>query len=125
MGSNDIFVNQPFKNLGTGPLSRVGEVKLVRWRGAQHPTLLAITQQMEAEGLRPYSWSNGPNFRIAARSHGYTKVMYCVEGSLELVIPDINQSVILRPGDRLELPAGLRHATIIGPRGARCVESAK
>ena len=125
MGSNEAFFNQPLKNMGTGPLNRTKEVRLTRWRGAQHPSLVAITQQMEAEGLRPYSWTNGPNFRIAVRSHGYTKVMYCVEGSLELVLPDLNQNVVLRPGDRLELPSGLRHATIIGPCGARCVESAK
>jgi hypothetical protein len=125
MGSNEIFVNQPSKKVGTGSLNRVNEITLVRWRGAQHPTFQAITKQMEAEGLRPYAWSNGPNFRIAVRSHGYTKVMYCVEGSLEIIFPDVNQNVLLRPGDRLELPRGLRHATIIGPNGARCVESAK
>jgi mannose-6-phosphate isomerase-like protein (cupin superfamily) len=125
MGANEVFVNKPSKRIGTGSLNRIGEIKLTRWKGAQHPTLQAITKQMEVEGLRPYSWSNGPNFRIAARSHGYTKIMYVVEGSLELVITDINQSVILRPGDRLELPRGMRHSTIVGPNGVRCVESAK
>lgn len=125
MGANEVFSNQPAKRIGTGTLNRISEIKLIRWRGAQHPTLSAITKQMETEGMRPYSWSNGPNFRIAARSHGYTKVMYVVEGTLELVFPDFNQSVILRPGDRLEMPRGMRHATIVGPNGVRCIESAK
>jgi hypothetical protein len=105
-----------------GPLSRLNEIKLTRWRGAQHPTLQGITRQMEQEGLRPYSWSNGPNFRIAAKSHGSTKIMYCIEGSLELVLPDLNQTIVLRPGDRVELPCGVRHAAMTGPRGARCLE---
>jgi mannose-6-phosphate isomerase-like protein (cupin superfamily) len=103
----------------------IKDVKIVRWHGGQHPTYRTITQKMEQEGLRPYAWSNGPNFRYTARSHGYSKVLYCVEGSIEVVLPDANQSVVLRPGDRMELPRGVRHAAIIGPRGAQCVESPK
>ncbi len=99
------------------------EVKVVRWHGGQHPTYQAITRQMNDEGLRPYSWSQGPNFRYGARSNGYKTVLYCVEGWLEIILPDMDQSVVLRPGDRIDMPRGVRHAAIIGPRGARCVES--
>jgi mannose-6-phosphate isomerase-like protein (cupin superfamily) len=105
--------------------SLLNNIKIIRWRGGQHPTYQAITQKMQEEGLRPYTWSNGPNFRYAARSHGQNKVLYCVEGSLEVVLPDINQSIVLRPGDRVDLPRGVRHLAIIGPRGAQCVESFK
>jgi hypothetical protein len=101
--------------------SRMAEIKVTRWRGSQHPTHQTITQQMAREGLRPYTWTQGPNFRDGVRSHGYSKVLYCVEGVLEIVLPDINQRITLRPGDRVELPRGVRHAAIIGPRGARCV----
>ena len=125
MAFSDPAVTTTTPNVATGPLSRLNEIKLTRWRGAQHPTLQTITRQMEQEGLRPYAWSNGPNFRIAARSHGSTKIMYCIEGSLELLLPDINQSIVLRPGDRVELPRGVRHAAMTGPRGARCLESTR
>jgi quercetin dioxygenase-like cupin family protein len=101
----------------------VSSIKVIRWRGGQHPSYQTITQKMHDEGLRPYTWSNGPNCRDTVRSHGYSKVLYCVEGSVEVVLPDVNQTVVLRPGDRMELPRGVRHATIIGPRGAQCVES--
>jgi hypothetical protein len=104
-------------------LTRIKDIKLTRWKGGQHPTFETITRKMTEEGLRPYTWQNGPNFRMSARSNGYTKVLYCVDGSVELMLPDISQSIFLRPGDRVELPAGIRHATIIGPNGARCVES--
>ncbi len=103
----------------------ISDIRVIRWRGGQHPTYQTITQKMHEEGLRPYAWSNGPNFRYTVRSHGYCKVLYCVEGSLEVILPDVNQSVMLRPGDRMELPRGVRHATIVGPRGAQCVESVK
>ena len=104
---------------------RLTDIKIVRWRGGQHPTYQAITQKMQQEGLRPYTWANGPNFRLPAQSHGYGKVLYCVEGSVEVVLPDVHQSVVLMPGDRMDLPRGIRHSAIVGPRGAQCVESAK
>src|SRR5438067_258724 len=103
----------------------IKDIKIIRWRGGQHPTHQAITQKLQQEGLRPYTWKNGPNYRDAVRSHGYSKILYCVEGSIEIVLPDVNQTVLLRPGDRMELPRGVRHATIIGPQGAQCVESVK
>jgi mannose-6-phosphate isomerase-like protein (cupin superfamily) len=109
----------------SAPASDAPAIKIIRWRGGQHPTYQAISQKMTQEGLRPYAWSNGPNFRQAARSHGYHKVLYCVEGTLEVVLPDMKQSVLLRPGDRVELPRGVRHEAITGPRGAQCLESVK
>ena len=103
-------------------IGNMADIKIIRWRGGQHPTYQTITRQMEQEGLRPYAWTQGPNCRHAARSHGYSKVLYCVEGSLEVILPDINQRVQLRPGDRVELPRGVRYAAVFGSNGARCVE---
>ncbi len=99
-------------------------VRVIRWSGGQHPTLSNITRQMQKEGLRPYVWDNAPNHRYAVRSHGYHKVMYIVEGILEITLPDSNQRVKLRAGDRVEIPAGVRHGAIIGSSGAKCVEAA-
>jgi quercetin dioxygenase-like cupin family protein len=99
-------------------------VRITRWSGGQHPTLSAITRQMQKESLRPYVWDNTPNYRYAVRTHGYTKVMYVVEGTMEVTLPDSNQRVKLRAGDRVEIPAGVRHGAIIGSSGAKCVEAA-
>lgn len=98
------------------------EVKIVRWRGGQHPTFQTISRLMEKEGLRPYSWWMGPSTRHAVRSHGYNKVLYCIEGAIEVILPDINQRVVLRPGDRIDLPRGVRYALYVGATGARCAE---
>ncbi|MDZ4763462.1 MAG: cupin domain-containing protein [Chloroflexota bacterium] len=99
-------------------------VRVIRWTGGQHPTLSIITRQMQKEGLRPYTWDNTPNYRYACRSHNYTKVIYVVEGTLEITLPDSNQRVKLRGGDRVEIPVGVRHSTIVGGAGAKCVEAA-
>jgi quercetin dioxygenase-like cupin family protein len=99
-------------------------VRIIRWTGGHHPTLSVITRQMQKEGLRPYVWDNTPNYRYAVRTHGYHKVMYVVEGNIEVTLPDSNQRVRLRAGDRVEIPAGVRHGAIVGSSGAKCVEAA-
>src|SRR5690606_10540777 len=99
-------------------------VRIVRWSGGQHRTLSVITRQMQKENRRPYVWDNTPNYRYAVRTHGYNKVMYVVEGNIEVTLPDSNQRIKLRAGDRVEIPAGVRHGAIIGSSGAKCVEAA-
>jgi quercetin dioxygenase-like cupin family protein len=100
----------------------VTDIAIVRWRGAQHPTFQAITQRLQAEGLKPYTVSYGPSARDGVRSHGYGKVMYCVEGVVEITLPDLRQAVVLKPGDRIDLPRGLRHGLVVGAKGARIAE---
>jgi mannose-6-phosphate isomerase-like protein (cupin superfamily) len=99
-------------------------VRVIRWTGGQHPTISIISRMMQKEGLRPYVWENTPNYRYAPRTHGYNKVLYVVDGVLEVSFPDNNQRVKLRAGDRLEIPSGVRHSAIVGMNGARCVEAA-
>ncbi|MFW5691265.1 MAG: cupin domain-containing protein [Chloroflexota bacterium] len=98
-------------------------VRVIRWTGAQHPTLSAINHLMHKENLRPYLWSPSANTRQAVRSHGYYRVLYVVEGTIEVILPDSNERVNLRVGDRLEVPAGIRHGIIVGGSGAKCLEA--
>jgi mannose-6-phosphate isomerase-like protein (cupin superfamily) len=100
----------------------IKDVAVIRWRGGQHPTAQAISQRMVGEGIRPYQYNPTPNFRQGPRSHGYAKILYCVEGSIEVILPDMNQSHVLRAGDCIELPRGVRYAEIAGSRGACCYE---
>jgi mannose-6-phosphate isomerase-like protein (cupin superfamily) len=98
------------------------EIRVQRWRGGSHPTHQAISTQMQKEGITPYMWTQGPNFRFPLRSQGYDKVLYVVEGTLEVILPDSDQRIVLRPGDRLELPRAARHAAIVGRAGVKCIE---
>ncbi len=104
--------------------TRQTEIHLTRWNGGQNPTMSSITRLMQKEGLRPYLWENSPNYRYPVRSHGFSKVMFVVEGSLEVSFPDTRQSVRMRAGDRIDIPAGIHHAVTIGNGGAKCVEAA-
>ena len=100
-------------------------VRVIRWTGGQHPTLSSITRQMQKEELRPYLWENAPNYRYGARSHGYAKVMYVVEGIIEFSFPDSNTRVKLRAGDRIEIPANTCYGVTVGDKGGKCVEAAQ
>jgi mannose-6-phosphate isomerase-like protein (cupin superfamily) len=99
-------------------------VRVVRWQASSHPTLSAINRLMLKEGLRPYLWSPSANKRQAVRSHGYHKTLFVVEGSVEIILPDSNERVVLRKGDRIDVPSGIRHGVIVGGGGAKCLESA-
>lgn len=99
-------------------------VSVTRWHGGQHPTASNITRLMKKEGLRPYRWNNTPNHRYAIRSHNYDKVLYVTSGSLELILPDTNQRSKIKTGDRVEIPAGVRHGTNVGSTGVECIEAA-
>lgn len=104
--------------------TKLATVAITRWQGSQHPTMTNIIRVMKAEHLRPYTWSNTPNHRYAVRSHNYNKVLFVLEGSIEITLPDNNQRVKLRTGDRIDIPAGVRHGMNVGRAGAKCVEAA-
>lgn len=98
-------------------------VTITRWQGSHHPSMSKIIQLMKEDGLRPYMWMNMPNHRYAVRSHNYHKVMYVIDGNVEVTLPDSNQRITLQAGDRIDIPKGTRHGTIIGRSGAKCVEA--
>jgi quercetin dioxygenase-like cupin family protein len=68
-------------------------------------------------------WSNGPGDTYAAHSHGYDKVLVATRGSITFHLIDLGRDVTLKPGERLELPAGTVHAATVGPDGVGCLET--
>lgn len=88
----------------------------------QPPDRERIEARYAAEGLRPYSWDNGPGDRYGWHAHDYTKVLYCVTGSIVVHTRDGDFS--LEPGDRLEVDPGTEHAATVGGDGVSCLEAA-
>ena len=81
---------------------------------------MSIEERLRAEADDVYSWSNGPGDRYARHSHAYTKILYCVSGSIEFSLDD--RVIQLNAGDRMVLSAGTPHAATVGPHGCACVE---
>lgn len=86
------------------------------------PNETDMRRKMVAEGLDPYRWSNGPGDIYGAHSHGFHKVITVVSGSIAFGLPDTGEKLHLNAGDRLDLPAGVRHDALVGPHGVACLE---
>jgi quercetin dioxygenase-like cupin family protein len=84
-------------------------------------TRSAIESALRQEAREVYGWSNGPGDRYAEHDHPYTKLLYCITGSIDFVLGD-GRRISLGPGDRLVLPPRTRHSAIVGPDGCACAE---
>jgi quercetin dioxygenase-like cupin family protein len=89
--------------------------------GPAAPDAGTIEATMRREARDVYSWSNAPGDTYAQHEHAYTKLLYCVRGSIDFVLAS-GQRVAMRPGDRLVLPPSTRHSALVGPDGCVCVE---
>lgn len=81
-----------------------------------------VEAALRAEGGRPSRWGNGPGHRYDWHVHGDRKVLFCLRGSIVFHLHDA-PDLELRPGDRLDLPAGTDHAASVGPDGVECIEA--
>jgi len=88
----------------------------------QPPDRARIEARYAEQGLRPYAWGNGPGDRYGWHTHGYTKILYCVTGSI--VFHTSDGDFALEPGDRLEVDLGTEHAATVGDDGVLCLEAA-
>lgn len=71
----------------------------------------------------PRVWGNAPGERYGWHSHGYHKVLFCLDGGITFHTRE--GDVELRAGDRLDLPPGTEHAATVGPVGVSCVEASR
>ena len=60
--------------------------------------------------------------RHAPHSHGYEKVLYCVEGSIRFQLENEGRTLELQAGDRMVLPPGTVYSAVVGSRGCSCIE---
>ncbi|HEY8854684.1 MAG TPA: cupin domain-containing protein [Candidatus Dormibacteraeota bacterium] len=86
------------------------------------PTSEDLMTRLRNEAGDCYSWSNSPGDTYAPHSHGYEKVLYCVDGSITFMLEGTGERLRLAAGDRMVLPAGTIHAAEVGPHGCTCIE---
>jgi len=101
----------------------IAKPTITRWEAAAAPTESDLRQRFAAEGLSPYSWSNGPGDTWAPHTHHYHKVIMVARGSITFGLPETNQAVELHAGDRLDLPPGIVHYARVGAQGVVCLEA--
>ncbi len=101
------------------------ELRIQRWEKPEPPDERVLREYFRMEGLSPYAWSNMPGDTYAAHTHPYDKVIYVVRGLITWVLPQANQEIETRAGDRLDLPRGTVHAARVGSEGVTCLEAHK
>ena len=82
-----------------------------------------LVRRMRAAGMDPGAWSNGPGDQYGVHEHSYDKVIVVTAGSIRFGLPGLGTAVELAEGDRLDLPAGIRHDAVAGPSGVACLEA--
>lgn len=100
----------------------MSETNYTPWQHGQAPSRDELNRIFADAGLSPRWWSNAAFDRYDAHSHGYHKVLYCAEGGITFIVPDMGD-FRLGPGDRLDIPPGTMHSAVVGPQGVTCVEA--
>ncbi len=86
------------------------------------PGAAAAGRLLRDAGVEPYAWSNAPGDRYGAHEHGYEKLLVCAAGSITFLVGRAEAPVELSAGHGFVLPAGTRHAAVVGPDGCTCLE---
>jgi quercetin dioxygenase-like cupin family protein len=99
------------------------ELKVTPWPDEILPTEDELQDYFENQELKALRWSEPPQGVIDGHTHGYHKVLFVLEGSIKFEFPTRHQTLALKQGDRLDLPAGIRHNAQAGGEGVKCMEA--
>ena len=97
-------------------------VRVTVWESVTPPTESLLMQIMLQQKLNPYTWSNRPHDIYSAHKHTFFKVIYVVDGSITFKIPLLRKEIILKKGDRIDIPPNMVHSAMVGPEGVVCLE---
>ena len=99
------------------------ELKVTPWDKEDPPTEEDLVSELDEQELRIFHWSSPPEGLFAGHTHGYHKIIFVIDGSIKFDFPTRHQSIDLHVGDRLDLPAGVRHSAEVGADGVKCLEA--
>lgn len=80
---------------------------ITRWQAPILPTNQQIKLILEQEGLEPFEELFEPSQKITEHRHPFTEVRVILKG--ELLFNVSGNQVLLRSGDRIEVPANTKH----------------
>jgi quercetin dioxygenase-like cupin family protein len=91
---------------------------ITRWQAPMVPTQTQVNMILESEGLEPAEEIYEPSAKIKEHRHPFAEVRFIIEG--EMIFNISGNQFVLRPGDRVEIPANTRHSHVAHGT-ARCV----
>ena len=93
---------------------------ITRWQAPIVPSKQQIHMILESEGLEPSDEVYAPQMKVHDHRHPFAEVRVIVEG--EMIFNISGNQFVLRPGDRLEIPANTKHSHIAqGATNCVCV----
>ena len=80
---------------------------VIRWTKTKKPTLEELRKGLRNEGLECELYSDKPKVKYGRHKHDFDDFIVIVTGKMKLATD--TQFWILKPGDRLNLPANTYH----------------
>lgn len=81
---------------------------ITRWQAPIIPSREQVYMILESEGLEPYEEIYEPQTKVPDHRHPFAEVRIIVSG--EMLFNISGNQFVLRPGDRVEIPANTKHA---------------
>jgi quercetin dioxygenase-like cupin family protein len=81
-----------------------------RWQAEVLPAPIQFKMLLEREGLDPFVEEFPAGLKVNEHRHPFTEVRYVVAG--ELLFNVAGNQVLLRAGDRIEVPANTKHSHV-------------
>lgn len=79
-----------------------------RWQAPKLPTKEQIKFILEAEGLEPYEQVYDPTFKTKEHRSPFEEIRFLASG--ELLFNVAGNQLLLRPGDRIEIPSNTKRS---------------
>jgi len=99
-------------------------IDVVRWTKSKKPTLEELEKQLAQMGREAELYSDLPGTKYGRHKHPFEDFIVIVSGKMKIITD--NGEWMLKPGDRLDLPANTIHAAaMIGKDEVRYLSAAK
>jgi quercetin dioxygenase-like cupin family protein len=98
--------------------------EFIRWTRTKKPTLEELKAQLTREGLPHEMYSDPPGVKYGRHKHDFDDFVVIVSGKMR-IMTDMEEWV-MKPGDRINLPAHTTHsAEVLGKEEVRYLSAAK
>ena len=99
-------------------------VEVVAWTKSKRPGLEELKKSLEKQGVESVLYSDQPGVKYGRHKHDFDDFIIIVSGQMKLATDD--HEWILKPGDRIDLPANTMHrAEVIGHHDVQYLSAAK
>ncbi len=85
--------------------------RFVAWEKPQPPNEVEAEARLSTEGFSCFRWNDAPGELYPNHRHEYDECLWILKGEMEIAIA--GTKYVLKPGDRLYLPAQLGHTLMV------------